>query len=263
MTKTNKQRDADRRTAAAARVAEMQRQQQTAERRRRALVITASVVAVIVIVVGAVVLIKNHQSPKQVASQTVSGTTSSYGIVVGKSTAPVKMVAYEDFQCPFCEQFESTSGATVSKYIDNGTLSVQYRPIAFLDQESSTNYSTRALNAAACVVNYTNSDTFKKFHDLLYQHQPAEQSAGLPNSQLVTYAKQAGAGSTAVANCINNGTFNNWTASATLAASKSPVMSQGLTTPTVLIDGNPVQSTVLLNPTALASTIQAAAKNKP
>lgn len=262
MAKSNKRRDDERRTAAAAKVAALRREQQAAERRRRSLMIGAIVIAVIVVVVGVFLGINQSRSTNHVSSGSVGGTTGNYGIVVGKSGAPVTMIAYEDFQCPICKQFEDTSGSMLAHEIASGNLKIEYRPIAFLDQESSTNYSTRALNAAACVVNDTNSATFKKFHDLLYANQPPEGSAGLPDSQLVSYAKQAGATAPGVASCINSLTYKSWTVSATTAASESSAMSGGISTPTVLLDGKVLPNNVLYNPAQLSSMIESAASGK-
>ncbi len=256
MAKSNKRRDEERRSAAAAKVAEMRRQQQAAERRRRTLTVSAVAVAVLVVVVGVFVIVKNsQQSTKTVAAGGVANATPSYGFVMGAFGAPASMVVYEDFQCPNCKSFEDKFGATVQKYVTGGKLNVEYRPIAILDRMSQgTNYSSRSLNAAACVSNSTDVKTFKAFHDLLYKNQPAENTPGLSDDQLVAYAKQAGADSPAVSTCIKNDTFKDWAASATEAASKDGVSG----TPTVRLNGKDIASS-LSSVTAFSQTIAAAA----
>ncbi|MDX6306966.1 MAG: hypothetical protein QOI06_12 [Nocardioidaceae bacterium] len=255
MAKSNRRRDEERRAAAAARVAEMQRAQQAAERRRRTLLVSAVGIAVIAVIVATFVVIQLAGSSTAVAARAVRGSTPNYGFVVGKPGAPATMVAYEDFQCPICKQFEDTDGSMLQKDITAGKLKIEYRPIAFLNQMSEGNmYSTRSLNAAACVSNFTNSQTWKLFHDLLYKDQPAENTPGRTDAQLVTYAKQAGATSPAVASCIMNQTFKDWTASATDAASKAGVSG----TPTVLLDGKNVSINTLANTAQVSKLIDAA-----
>lgn len=240
MAKSNRRRDEERRRAAAERVAEMQRAQQAAERRRRSITVGAIVVAVVVIIVGVFVLVENNNKPKTVAAGGVGGSTGNYGFVVGNSDAPASLVAYEDFQCPVCENFEHIDGPTIEKYVKDGKLKVEYRPIAILDRESSTQYSTRSLNAAACVRNYGTAQDFLTFHDLLYAHQPPEGGDGLPDSQLVTYADQAlGKTLPSVATCITGQTYKDWTASATDAASKAHVAG----TPTLILNGKTLSLT--------------------
>jgi protein-disulfide isomerase len=253
MTKTNKQRDAERRSAAAARVAQMQREQKAAERRRRAIGVTAAVIAVVVVVVGIALIVANRSSAPPTASGAVNGASGSYGFVVGSGNAPAKVVLYEDFQCPHCQALEKVDGPMLDSLIKKGTLSVEYRPVAFLDE-----YSTRASSAAACVMNGSGSAALKKFHDLLYANQPPEGGGGLPNSQLIAYAKQAGAAGSDVASCISNETYKDWAANATEAWSKAGFN----TTPTVLLDGKPVQPTVYAFPNKFKSAIERAAQSK-
>ncbi|MGH3446334.1 MAG: DsbA family protein [Nocardioidaceae bacterium] len=260
MAKTNKRRDAERRSAAAAKVAEMQRAQRAKDRRRQGLTVTGIVVALIIVLVGAFVLIQNQRSAKDVAGKEVKGVTADYGFVLGKKSAPVKVIAYEDFQCPVCKNFEDSSGDTLSKYVKDGTVQLEYRPIAFLDQMSSTQYSTRSLNAAACVMDADGIHTFKKFHDSLYANQPPENGDGLPDSQLVSLANKAGANGKGVATCIKQEKHKDWTASATEAASKSSAMHKGLGTPAVLVNGDLLDIKTVLSPNAFKAAIDKAAK---
>jgi protein-disulfide isomerase len=162
-----------------------------------------------------------------------------YAIPIGPKTAPVKAAFYEDFICPYCGQFESASRAALQKDIDQGKLQIQYHPLAFLDRSSSTKYSTRAANAFAVVYDAAGAKVAKTFHDLLFEHQPPEGSAGLPDSQLVDYAVQAGAKRSAVADGIKNGRFDTWVAKGTDRASRDNITG----TPTVRINGQNLQFT--------------------
>ena len=66
---------------------------------------------------------------------------------------PVKVVLYIDFICPVCKNFEAQYNETLTTLRNEGKITVEYRPLGFLDSRSTTNYSSRAANAAACVVN--------------------------------------------------------------------------------------------------------------
>ena len=256
MAKSNRRRDEERRrAAAAAKVAEMRQAQLAAERRRRSLTVGAVAVAVIVIVVGVFVFIQTRSSAPTVAASGVHGSTGGYGFVVGKADAPASMVVYEDFQCSICKNFEDTDGAMMATKITAGTLKVEYRPIAILDRLSSTDYSSRASNASACVRNATDTQTWKAYHDLLFQHQPAENSSGLTDEQLTTYATQAGATAPTVGTCISSDTYKNWVSSATDASNKAGVTG----TPTVLLNGKSVDTSQLNDVTAFTKLIDAAA----
>ena len=105
--------------------------------------------------------------------------------------------------------------------------------MAFLDTSANDDYSTRALDAAAAVVDAAGPDAFQKFHDLLYAHQPAEGGSGLTDAQLVRYANQAGATGTSVQQAITGLKYGDWVKQVTDQASKDGVTG----TPTVLVDG--------------------------
>jgi protein-disulfide isomerase len=232
---------------AAARRAEAAR----AESRRKNSIRIGVAVVVLLVVVGFGALIQAQRGStgdsKSVPSNT-SGPANGV-ITVGQASAPVEMTVYEDFQCPYCKQFEESSNDLITSYVTSGKLRVSYHPMAFLDEASSTRYSTRALNAAACVVD-TAPGSFEKFHDLLYANQPAENTAGLPDSALVDYAKQAGAGD--ISQCVKDLTFEGWTARVTDQASKDGVVS----TPTVMVAGKKIDN--VLDPTAVKAAIEAA-----
>ncbi|WP_426565765.1 thioredoxin domain-containing protein [Angustibacter sp. McL0619] len=237
-----------------AKAAERRASAAKAESRRRNGIITAVVAVVVLVVVGAYVLIQNDNSSKTGSSSNAAPKNTqgkaNQTIVVGSPSATVLVTAYEDFQCPVCKQFEQTSGPVLLAYLNQQQIKMNYRPIAFLDSASTTNYSTRALNSAGCVVD-TKLDAFQAYHKLLFENQPAEGSAGLPNSKLIELAKQAGAGD--ISACVNAETFKGWTVAVTDQASKDGVNG----TPTVKVNEQ-----VLTNPspTELKSAIDAALK---
>ena len=154
------------------------------------------------VAVGVTVIVRQAQHERAVAAAPHRPgrrrtSESNFGIATGPATTTggkprVVVDMYEDFQCPHLPAFESTDGATLKAWQQQGIVQLVYHPVAFLDQASSTDYSTRALMAAASVQD-SSPTAFQAFHDLLYANQPAEGSAGLPDSQLADLAAQAGA----------------------------------------------------------------------
>lgn len=164
-------------------------------------------------------------------------TVNSYGMAVGDPNAKAQVVIYEDFQCPYCDEFETAAKAQLTQAAADGKAYVIYYPIAFLDRASTTNYSTRALNAFGVVLNASGVTVADKFHDLLYENQPAEETAGLTDDQLIGYAVAAGADKAAVSQPISNLAFEQWTVNATDHASQNQVTG----TPTVLVNGTKME----------------------
>jgi protein-disulfide isomerase len=203
-----------------------------AQSRRRNGIVLGAVAAVLIVAVGIGTLVQTQRNARASAGAVPANTggPASSTIARGAAGAPVIVTLYEDFQCPICNEFEKQSGKTLESLVAKGTITLQYRPIAFLDRASTTKYSTRALNAAACVVN-AEPTVYPAFHDLLYANQPAENSAGLPDSRLISLAQQAGAGD--LSSCIKDQTYQGWTVRVTDQSSKDGVNG----TPTVLVDG--------------------------
>ncbi|MGY1844828.1 DsbA family protein [Modestobacter sp. SYSU DS0875] len=227
-----------------------------AERRRRTVIggVAAAVVLVVALVVVFVVQSSRTSTDTDAAAPT--GTTGDgYTVAVGAADAPVTLDLYEDFQCPACAQLEASSGDTVQRLVDDGTVRLRYHGMAFLDRASTTEYSSRALNAAAVVLDAGGTDAYRAFHELLFAHQPEEGGPGLTDDQLVEYAAQAGATGDAVESAIRERRYADWVAAATDRASQDGVNA----TPTVLVDGEQLDTSDL-TPDEITAAVQAAAQ---
>ncbi|MFL6002305.1 MAG: DsbA family protein [Nocardioides sp.] len=216
------------------RAAALRREAQARAQRRRRWIVILVVGVVVALIVGGAALLASRDTTGQGGGVAATAPTGAdgYGVVVGEADAS-KVVIYEDFQCPVCGAFEHASASQVAQGIDDGKVRVEYRIVAFLDQASQNEYSSRAANAAAAVLDVAGPDAFKKFHDTLYANQPAENTAGPDNDQLIAWAVQAGADRRPVTEAINSGKFDQWVVDATDQMSKDGVTG----TPTIEIDG--------------------------
>ena len=213
----------------------LMREQQRRERTRNLAVIGAVVVA-IAIIAGVMfwVTSKKDTTGEAVGSiGTPSNLTGTYNVVIGKSSAPDTIKLYEDLQCPICKDFEQVAGSQVQAAIAGGKVKVDYHMVAFLDRSSTTNYSSRALNAAMAVLSTAGPEAFLKFHTIAYANQPAEGSAGVPDSTLVDWAVQAGASRTEVTPLINGNVYHQWVLNATDQMSRDHISG----TPTIFVNG--------------------------
>lgn len=179
---------------------------------------------------------------------TATNATAQNGVVVGKA-APVTVDIFEDFQCPNCDTFEQSVKSDISSKIKAGQIQVRYHTMAFLDSASNGNrYSSRAANAAICASDVS-VDTFSKYHGILYGKdsngqpvQPAENSHGRTDAELIGYGRQAGiSGSnlTTFQQCVQSEQHKALIESITDNASKRGVVG----TPTVMVDGKKLGTT--------------------
>ncbi len=211
----------------------LMREQQRRERTRNLSVVTAVVVAVL-LVMGVLFFVQNNRDKTgQAAKATPANLTSTYSVTIGKASAPTTLKLYEDFQCPICKAFEAYTGPQVRAAIDAGKVKVDYHMVAFLDSHSLNAYSSRALNAAMVVLDTAGPDVFLKFHTYLYDHQPAEGTAGPSDQQLIDAAVSVGADKAAITAPIENNVYHQWVLNATDQMSKDGING----TPTVFING--------------------------
>jgi protein-disulfide isomerase len=224
---------AERRAAAA----QLMQQQKRRHRRRTVLVQAAIGLVVVIAVVATTLVVLSQRDDDNAAASTPPGLTADGAVRFGADDVPVTLQAVEDFQCPICQQFESTNADLLKSFREGDQVAVEYRPIAFLDRMSSTEYSTRALNASMCVLEDAGKDAWLTMHQSLYEQQPAEGGAGLPDADLVRMAKDAGA-SNAVESCIDDRRYDDWAAQQT-----KDVFSDGVTgTPTLFVNGAKLES---------------------
>jgi protein-disulfide isomerase len=228
--KTRQQETAARREA-------IRREYERKERRRRMIWVGSVVVVLALIILSVAFALTKQAQDKQRAAKGPNGgigLVDGVGIPVGKTSAKVTVTAYEDFQCPFCKNFELSNRGLLAKYVQQGKIRIVYSPVAFLDA-----YSTRALNAAACVYDEKGANAYLKMHNLLFDNQPSESGPYLSNGALAALASQAGASKSDASSCISKGTYDTWGSKTTETWSKHGYNQ----TPTILVNGKSISRT--------------------
>lgn len=226
--------------------------------------LTRIVVGVVVVVVIAAAVIGGvlyEQHKNNVAAQTiipaltVNGSSSypttidraNATVLVGKPDAKVTIDAYEDFECPFCKDFENGNFTSIEQRLQAGTAKVRYHMLNLLDSHSvPAGYSGIAANTALAVATVA-PDKFIDFHYSLYQKQPQEGGPGWTQAQLTNLANRLGVTGTEFQNLVKNRTYvKQITANVNAAGNDQALFqtntdgSRGFGTPTVVVDGKVV-----------------------
>ncbi|MDV6278248.1 thioredoxin domain-containing protein [Rhodococcus erythropolis] len=220
--------------------------------RRRTLAIRAGVTALVVGLVLAIsVAIFLERSHKETAAPTAvpSAFTADGALTFGNPDAPVTVSVTEDFQCPACRQFETTTGPVLTELMNSGQINVENHPIAFLDRASSTKYSTRAANAAACVAQI-DRDRWPAWKTAMFDNQPEEGGSGLTDEQIIDIAADVGISSPDLQSCITDQRYVEW-----VTATTDTAMNTIPGTPYVTVNGAPVTD---ISPDGLRAAITAA-----
>lgn len=139
------------------------------------LLIPGAIIIAALIIAGAIVYINgggsgrvaNPTSPvganPAAAPPILSALADGNYPVLGSPSAPVTIVEFGDFQCPFCGKFfRETERQILDQYVKTGKARFAYRDFAFLGDES-----VAAAGAAACA---NEQGAFWQYHDALYNY---------------------------------------------------------------------------------------------
>jgi len=141
----------------------------------------------------------------------VSDTTSKVRPVAatdhikGNPDAPIKIVAYSDFECPFCQRFHNTMNELMKKYVDSGEVAWVFRQFP-LEQLHPVKAQAVAV-ASECASELAGNDGFWKFTDRYFE-------LTLTNNRTDTdvvipqIAKEMGLNTTEFFACTKSGKYN-------------------------------------------------------
>ena len=125
----------------------------------------------------------NDSNSKEIANKL--DPVSEKDFVLGNQNAPITIVLYVDFQCPFCGKFfKETEQTVLANYVKDGKVKLVSRDFAFLGDES-----LKSAEATRCA---NDQGKFWEYHDYLFTHQKGENRGDFSNLNLKTFAKELG-----------------------------------------------------------------------
>ena len=104
-------------------------------------------------------------------------------LAIGEVDAPVTLIEYADFRCPFCGVFARETMPELKEYVDDGTLRIEWRDFPVFGEQSFA--AARAARAAG------DQDHFWEFYETVFANAPARGHSDLTTQKLIEYAEQA------------------------------------------------------------------------
>lgn len=177
------------------------REKRKQQLRRQRLVTILIVVVVALVLVGILVAPTIRDALAPVGNITVPPQPDVPNPVMnsmGDPDAPVEVVEFSDFQCPFCKRFHDDVGdVMVDEFVRPGTVFFTYRSMgAFLGDESF-----RSAEAAYCA---GDQDAFWHYHATLFANQGAENAGNYSDNRLEAMAAELGLDTEAFNECFNS-----------------------------------------------------------
>jgi protein-disulfide isomerase len=156
--------------------------------------------------------------------------------VLGSANAPVTIIEYGDYQCPFCTRFfTQTQSLIVSNYLNTGKVKMVFRNFPFLGPESLA-----AAQAAECAFD---QKKLWAYHDALYQSKADDEAKGggendgsLNRTLFINLAQKLGLNAPNFTACLDSNKYASQIDVGKTAASGAGVNS----TPSFFVNGTPV-----------------------
>jgi len=204
---------------------EMRDKRARQERNQRILIIAG--VAVIALAFALLLILPTLQPVGAIAKAVPINRPQVKFNAMGDPNAPVKIIEYSDFQCPYCAQFVSnTEQQIIDTYIATGKVYFEYRSFGeFIGPESA-----RAAEAAYCA---GDQESFWEMHDIIFANLTGENVGAFTDNRLLAFAANIGLDTAKFAQCFNSGTYADKVEQDGLAAMQAGIQA----TPSFLING--------------------------
>jgi len=119
---------------------------------------------------------------------------------LGDKNAPLTIIEFSDFQCPFCARFrQQTFDQIKTQYIDTGKVKFVYRDFPLTSIHS---YAQKAAEAGECA---DDQNKFWEMHDKIFEGQSVWASSGV--SVFKQYAQELGLDSKKFNDCLDSGKY--------------------------------------------------------
>ena len=165
--------------------------------------------AVIGVIIVVLVIVLSESESEGLAADIEQATADlplemANGTKLGSDDAPVKIVSYEDFQCPFCLEYTAEQEpAIVAELVKTGKVQLEYRHLPILRNES--------VNAAMASQCAADQNKFWQYHHKLFltqaqagQADSEELNVGrFSDDKLKSFASELGLDRTQFDNCYD------------------------------------------------------------
>ncbi len=225
-----------------------------------AILIGSLIISIAILINGGIIKFKGSTISSATAAQTTQGATaptqqapqaaaptqpsgpvkvaSADAPVLGNKNAPVTLIEFSDYECPFCKRsFDQLLPELKKNYIDSGKLKLVYRNLPLPFHQNAH----KEAEAALCARDQGGDATYFKFHDQIFT-KTTSNGTGLALDQLPVIAGNIGLNVSQFQQCLDSGKHKDYVdkdiAYATqVSANGTPTWFVGKSTPDGTIDG--------------------------
>ena len=128
---------------------------------------------------------------------------------MGDANAPIQIVEFSDFQCPFCDRFYTDTQPLLEEYfVKTGKVYFTYRSAGNWVSNNLGGVRTESQDAAAAAYCAADQNKFWEMHDALFaNNRDVEDQGSFSDRRLKAIAKAAGLDMNAFNDCYNSGKY--------------------------------------------------------
>lgn len=215
-------------------------------------------VAIAGIVALAMIVVRGRTGAAAMEPVAVEGVLDPQGLVeraqgvsVGPDDAPVKMLVFSDFQCPYCGTFAlQVEPVLKQEFVAPGKLQIVYYDFPL---GGSHRFSFLASRAARCA---GDQDKFWEFHDILFARQSDWSfDANPPVNKFIDLGREVGITGNDFEKCVKSDKYQDVVSANRALGERLQVNA----TPTLFMNGRKVPSEMGLDVSALRDLINTSA----
>jgi len=180
----------------------LREQRQKRERQQRLYVIVG--IGVVAIVIAALLIYPSLAPAGNIVKITPNPRPQANMNNMGDPNAPVKIVEYSDYQCPYCKRWNDETEKLIDEtYVATGKVYFTYIPYGPNGQYIGPESKDAAM-AAFCA---GDQGKFWEYHDMLFANQTGENVGDFTSKRLFAFADALGLNSSQFRSCFNGNKF--------------------------------------------------------
>jgi len=158
-------------------------------------------------------------------TEIISDVSADDDPFIGDPNAPVTIIEFSDYQCPFCQRFWSETLPLIKEnYIDTGKVKLVYRDYPLPSHPSAH----VAAQAAECVRSMSDDETYFEYHDQLFANM-----GSISDASVRLWAEEMGFD---ISTCLDSSEFE-----AEVSADLAEGSAAGVSgTPSFFVNGKPI-----------------------
>jgi protein-disulfide isomerase len=197
----------ERQSASKKQALQQERRKKEQQKRLRLMAIIAGIAILIVV---SIVLIRNFTSSSmsEVVQATLKARPQAVANNTGDPNAPVKIVEFSDFQCPYCKQFaDQTEQALIDTYVTPGKVYFTYRSMGNFVSRNIGKGGTESRDSAEAAYCAGDQGKFWEYKDTLFANWQGEDVGSFSGKRLNAMAEQLGLDLNKFSDCMSSNKF--------------------------------------------------------